>query len=102
MEKVLHQILEIEQEARGIQQAADQLQAQLDDLKEKEDTFKAQSMEKARERLAKKQAALQEQQEQYYLQLRAQTDGELDRLQREWEQHHRDWVAALYTQVTAE
>ena len=39
MDKVLHQILEIEQEARGIQQAADQLQAQLDDLKGKEDTF---------------------------------------------------------------
>lgn len=101
MDKVLHQILEIEQEARGIQQAADQLQAQLDDLKGKEDTFKAQSMQKARERLAKKQAALQEQQEQYALQIRSQTACELDRLQQEWEQHHREWVDALYDQVTA-
>ncbi len=96
MEQSLYQIFEIENEAEAIQQEADALEAQLGELKEKEDLFLAQSMEKARERIAKKKAALEEQQAQYRAELSVETEAELAHLQKEWESHHGEWVEALY------
>ena len=99
MKKIIQQILSTEREAEAIQRDADRLQAQLDDLRQKEERIKEQSMEHAKERLAKRRAALEEELECFRAATESETVAEEERLEEAWRLHHAEQVDQLYRRI---